>query len=133
MAHLSTVESSRVVKIEPSDIKYLVLELEKLRGSGVSKGFETQVSILLKRHGVNKSSKIFAIIERMRCLVDLMEDDRMRGWTLQGTVEGCTLTHEAVFAATATCRLIYRDEHFSFDPDEFFRVALRHTPGEAKA
>lgn len=130
---LSMIERAMAIKIKPSDIKFLVKEVEKLHGTDVSKGFETQAFILMKRYGKNKSAKIFAILERMHCLLALMEDERMRGWTLESQEPGCTLTHEAVFDATATCRLLDRDGHFAFDPDEFFELALKHTPAKTHA
>ena len=115
------VERAMNLKIKPSDIKFLVTEVEKLHGTDADKGYETQAFILMRRHG-KKPAKVFAILERMHCLLALMEDDRMRGWTLESDEPGCTLTHEAVFDATATCQLRDKDGHFSFNSDEFFRA-----------
>ncbi|HEX7360691.1 MAG TPA: hypothetical protein VF283_09380 [Bryobacteraceae bacterium] len=49
--------------------------------------------------------EIICVMERMRCLTALLSDDRMRGWTLQRVEDGCSLTNEAIFRATAKCRL----------------------------
>ena len=130
---LSLVEKAMGLKIKPSDIKFLVSEMAKLHDTDALKGFEAQVFILLKRHGKKKTDKIFAIVERMRCLLALMEDERMRGWTLEGLEPGCILTHEAVFDATASCRLRDKDGHFAFDPDEFFELALKYREAEGNA
>jgi hypothetical protein len=49
----------------------------------------------------------------------------MRGWTIERIEEGCLLTNEAVFTATALCSMQKEDERMHFDPDEFFDIGLR--------
>ena len=94
---LSLVEKAMGLRVKPSEITFLVSEMAKLHDTNALEGFEAQVFVLLKRHGKKKTHKLFAIVERMRCLLALMEDERMRGWTLEGLEPGCTLTHEARF------------------------------------
>jgi hypothetical protein len=61
----------------------------------------------------------------MRCLNDMLGDDRMRGWTIKGIEEGCLITNEAIFRAVAKCPLKASAKRTWFDADEFFNIALR--------
>jgi len=82
----------------------------------------------------NAVAKSFVITERLQCLGKLIEkkDARMRGWTMEGIEEGCLLTNEAVFTATALCPMKKDDERMHFDPDEFFDIVLRESESEGR-
>ena len=127
-----TIEAMSQVRVEPQEIIDLVSEMNKLHEDGVDVSLFSQIGILAEKypHG---SDKPFIIMERMQCLVALMEDDRMRGWTLDGIEPGCKLTSSAVFQATANSPLHGDDHRVWFEPDEFFAAALSVTPADGHA
>jgi hypothetical protein len=49
---------------------------------------------------------------------------------MEGIEEGCLLTNEAVFTATALCSMKKEDERMHFDPDEFFDIVLRESESQ---
>jgi hypothetical protein len=129
------LQESLKVKIKPSDMKFLIAELTRRRDEGQDCGFEAQCFILLNhyRNGKKKPIKMFATVERLRCLADIMKDERMRGWTMETNDPACILTHEAVFDATALCKLIEKDDKIAFDTDEFFDLVLKRVKPEGHA
>jgi hypothetical protein len=66
-------------------------------------------------------------------LSKLMKDDRMHGWTMETNDPKCVLTNSAVFDAVALCPLRVKDDHFYFDADEFFKIALEEVEPEGHA
>jgi hypothetical protein len=129
------MKATLTTKIKPSDVNFLITELTRRREGGEDCGFEAQAFILLHhyRKSKNKPIRMFATVERLRCLGEIMKDERMRGWTMQTKDPGCILTHEAVFDATALCRLVEKDEKLAFDTDQFFDLVLRRVEPEAHA
>jgi len=119
-------------KIQPEEIIYLVQEMAALHEDGREPDWDSSLMILVKRHP-GQPGKAHCIWERMRCLSEMAKDARMRGWTMNGPEEGCMLTSEAVFRATALCPLHAGDEEVRFDPDEFFSIVLSETPEEGRA
>jgi hypothetical protein len=116
-------------KITPEEIISLVKEMTRRREEGENVGYETAVFILCQRYDRNdqeQHDKAFVIMQRLDCLTKLTNanDNRMRGWTLEGKEEGCLFSNEAVFRATALCRIRRKDGHAYFDPDEFFDLVL---------
>jgi len=129
---VKSVEEAINTKIEPEEIIYLVKEMTRLRDEGHEPNWYTSIGILAERYR-NERGKPFCITERMECLAEMMKDPRMRGWSLDGPQEGCMITSEAVFTATAKCTLQANEKQFWFDADEFFNIALMSTPSEGSA
>src|ERR1035437_2083370 len=85
--------------IEPKEIVYLVTEMAKRHDEGAD--WYTQIAILADPYPM-PSERPFAISERMECLLEMLKDERMRGWSMEVPhTPDCILTHEAVFGATA--------------------------------
>ena len=119
-------------KVQPEEIIYLVQEMAKLHDEGRDPDWESSVLILVKRYP-GEPGKTHCISERMRCLLEMTKDVRMRGWTMEGPEEGCLLTSEAVFRAAALCPLHGGSRRVWFDADEFFSIALGEMPSEGRA
>lgn len=129
------IREIQAMKVAPEEITYLVHQMalrHQERGPG-EVDFYTAVAILAERYRDKEHDRPFCVMERMRCLTSLLSDDRMRGWTLQGVEDGCLLTNEAIFCATAKCPLRADAKRVWFDADEFFQIALSETPPEAIA
>jgi hypothetical protein len=110
-------------KIKPAEISDFVAEMAKRHEESRDTDWYAQVAILVGRYS-GRPKRPVAIMERMRCLVALMGDPRMRGWTMEAKDPECTITHEAVFFATATSPLHQIGEELRFDADEFFDIVL---------
>jgi hypothetical protein len=82
-----------------------------------------------------QTTKMFCITERMRCLVEMTKDDRVRGWSMQAVEKDCLLTNDAVFRGVALCPLKEDGEgkRMHFDPDEFFNIVLQESDSEGRA
>jgi len=128
----SNVKRILKMKIDPDDIIYLVRSMNEQRNEGLKPDFYSTIGILSDRcrgqHG-----KAFCIIERMQALAEIMKDERIRGWSFEGTEKGCPYAHEAVFIATAKCTLRGDGKRTWFDADEFFGIALAETESEGSA
>ena len=120
--------------ISTEEITYLVQEMARLHQERESRevDFYTAVAILAERYG-DDHDRCYCVMERMRCLRSLVGDERMKGWTIQGVENGCLLTNEVIFRATAKCPLRADAKRVWFDPDEFFNIALRETESEGSA
>jgi hypothetical protein len=122
--------------IEPEDIVHLVQEMTRLhdegRGEGRTPDMYSAIGILAERHR-GDVGKPACIMQRMRCLEEVMKDSRMRGWSFNGPEEGCKITSEAVFRATAICPLKATSKRLWFDADNFFEIVLRETDSEGNA
>jgi hypothetical protein len=132
----ASISEIQAMQIAPEEITYLVQELAQQhqeRGSGEIDDFHTAVAILAERYRDREPNRPLCVIERVRCLAALITDNRMCGWTLQGIEEGCLLTNEAIFRATAKCPLRADAERVWFDADEFFEIVLRETEPQARA
>ena len=99
----------------------------RLHDEGCETSWFTQIGILSELFP-DHSDEPYCIMERMQCLIKLMGEDRMRGWTMKTIDPTCTLTNRAVFTATATVPIRGDDNNRWFDADEFFAVALMDTP-----
>lgn len=126
------LESLQLCKIEPEDIIYLVREMGKRREEGNEVDFYTQIGILADKYS-DGSDKPAVIMERMQCLIALMDEDRMRGWTIECPNSEAIFTSGAVFRATAIAPLHGDDKRLWFEPDEFSAIALAETPEEGYA
>jgi hypothetical protein len=95
------------------------------------------LGVLLNRyaHKRNGGHRMFCIQTRMQCLGDLMKsnDPRLKGYTKDTNDPACTVTHAALFYATALCPLQIEKEHIWFDPEEFFDIALKNAESEGNA
>jgi hypothetical protein len=124
-------------KVTLAEILYVVKKMTRLHESGEKPDFESATFIIADRYRGKRDAvaKTFAIMERMLCLSKLMErkDERMRGWTIDAIEEGCMLTNEAVFTATALCPLKKNGERICFEPDDFFEIVLRESESEGRA
>lgn len=134
---LRSMDDLYSAKVKLEEILYVVTKMTRLHEDGEKPDFESAMFILAERYRGKRNAveKMFAITERMLCLSNLMKmnDDRMRGWTMDTIEEGCMLTNEAVFTATAICPLRKKAERMCFDPDEFFDIVLRESESEGKA
>ncbi len=124
------------MEIATEEVTYLVEEMAR-RHQEREPGevdFYTAVAILAERYvGTRDHHRSFCLMERMRCLTDLLRDERMRGWTIEAIEEGCLLTNEAIFQAVAKCPLKANTKRVWFDADEFFSIALSETEAEGRA
>jgi hypothetical protein len=125
-------------KITPDEIISLVKELNERREEGEKADYVAALWILFQRYdhdNEEQHDKAMVIMRRMECLVELAQrsDERMRGWTLEGKEEGCLLTNEAVFRATALCPIHRANDHAYFDADEFFNMVLGESVPEGSA
>jgi hypothetical protein len=128
----SIVDEALEARIEPEEILHLVTEMTKQHDEGQEVNWCTQVGILADRYP-RKSPKLFAITERMQCLIEVMKDPRMRGWTFEVADPNCLITNEAVFRATALAPLHLIKDRITFDPEEFFQLVLGESEPEARA
>lgn len=120
------------MQIEPEEVFHLVEEMAKAHDEDGETSWYTQVGILAERYP-NDSVRCICIMERMQCLIALGKDKRMRGWSMDTDDPKCTLTHQAVFRATAKARIYRKGKKLRFDPDEFFALTLNETPAEGNA
>jgi hypothetical protein len=131
-----SIRDIQAMEIATEEIAYLVDEMarqhqERKQGEV---DFYTAVAILAERYRERQDHhRSFCVMERMRCLTDLLGDDRIRGWTIQGIEEGCLLTNEAIFRAVAKCPLKAAAKRLWFDPDEFFDIALSEMESAGRA
>jgi hypothetical protein len=130
--HRTIVDEALEAQIEPQEILHLVTEMTKRHGEGQEVNWYTQVGILADRFP-GKSPKLFAISQRMQCLIEVMKDPRMRGWTFEVADPNCLITNEAVFRATALAPLHLTKDRITFDPEEFFLIVLGESEPEARA
>jgi hypothetical protein len=125
------------LKISPDEIIYLVEEMAKRHDQSEKPDFYTSMAIMLDRYKGQKGAadRMFSISTRMHCLSDLMEteDPRWSGWSKLTSDPACIVTHKAIFDATALCPLRIDQERTYFDPDEFFKIALKHAESEGNA
>jgi hypothetical protein len=124
-------------KVKPEEILSVVTTMSRLHEEGKNPDFHTAMFLVTDRYKGKRNAveKSFVIIERLQCLGKLlkMKDERLRGWTMEGIEEGCLLTNDVVFRATALCSLKKEDERMHFDPDEFFDIVLRESESEGRA
>lgn len=118
--------------IESEEIIHLVQEMAKLREEGQDTNWYTSIGILAERYKDDRDRAV-CISERMMCLTNVMNDDRMRAWTRKPDGKEYVLTNQAAFIAAAKCPLRYKDEKLFFDPEEFFQIALAESPAEGEA
>ena len=131
-----SIRDIQTMEVATEEITYLVEEMSRQhqeREPG-EVDFYTAVAILAERYrDTQDHHRSFCVIERMRCLTDLLRDERMRGWTIQGIEEGCLLTNQAIFRAVAKCPLNANAKRVWFDADVFFNIALSETESEGRA
>jgi hypothetical protein len=124
-------------RVKPEEILYVVREMSRLRDEGEEPDWYSMMFILKDRYEGEKEQvvKLFCISERMRCLVDMTKDARMRGWSMKAIQKDCLLTNEVVFRGVALCPM-KRDEdgrRMHFDPDVFFDIVLQECESEGRA
>jgi hypothetical protein len=130
-----SIREIQKMNIADEEILYLVEEMGRLhqeRQAG-DVGWYSAVGILADRYGTNSHSRCFCILQRMESFQALLGDERMRGWTVPGIEDGSMFTKAAIFRAVARCPLLADSKRTWFDPDEFFRIALRETESEGTA
>ena len=126
------LEALSTMVIEPEEIFYLVKEMSRHHEEGREADWEVSVLILISRYPKDPD-RALCIAERMRCLREIMKDDRMGGWSLKTNDPECSMTNEAVFRSVAKCPLRTDADHIWFDPDEFFDLTLREVESEGNA
>jgi hypothetical protein len=120
------------IELSPSEILDLVGEMAELHEEGEHPDWFAAAAITV-RNFHSSSDKAFCIMERMGCLVAIMKDSRMRGWTIKKADEEFVFTRYSVFAATAKCALQINEKRIFFNPEEFFSIALTETDSEGRA
>lgn len=136
MAKHKTWDDLYTTKVKAEEILYVVTNMSRLHEDEKNPNFYTAMFIVTDHYKGKKNAveKSFVIIERLQCLTRLIEkkDARMRGWTMEGVEEGCLLTNEAVFTATALCPMKKKEDErwMNFDPDEFFDIVLRESESQ---
>jgi hypothetical protein len=122
--------------VEPEEILYVVTSMTRLHEEGKNPDFNAAMSIITDRYKKKKNGveKSFAIIQRIHCLLRVLEskDERMRGWTTDSVDKDCMLTNQAVFTATALCPMKKNGAQMCFDADEFFDIVLRESDAEGR-
>ena len=118
--------------ITPEEIFYVVEVLARQHRERDDVDFYTMIGVLAERYQQD-SRRSFCVMQRMRCTVELVQDKRMKGWTIQGIEDGCLLTNEAIFRAAAKCPMRATAKRIWFDPDEFFSIALSETEAVGRA
>jgi hypothetical protein len=132
------IDDLYATKVKLEELLYLTKKMTRLHDDGEKPGFEAAAFILSERYRGKKNAvgKAFAIMERMNALARLMKmnDERMRGWTMDTIEPECMLTNDAVFKATAICPLRKDSEQrVSFDADEFFEIVLKEADVKGRA
>jgi hypothetical protein len=129
------IREIQAMQVMPEEITYFVQQLAQQQQDRVAgdADFYTVVAMLAERYQGADQHRSFCVMERMRCLVHLMSDERMRGWTVKSIDEDRLFTNEAIFRATAKCPLHADATQVWFDADEFFQVALSETQPQARA
>jgi hypothetical protein len=121
-------------KVKPKEILSLVQEMSRLHEEGETPDYYSALAILCQRYKGRKLrtriDKTFVIMERMQCLLKVMKDERMRGWTMEAIDPDCMLTNTAIFTATALCPIKKVGDERCFDADEFFDIVLRECDTE---
>jgi hypothetical protein len=135
---MKTMDDLYMTDVKLEELLYLLKKMTRLQDGGEKPCFESAAFILSERYRGKKNAvgKTFAIMERMNALAKLMRinDERMRGWTMETTEPECLLTNDAVFKATAICPLRKDSEQrMSFDVDEFFEIVLKEADSEGRA
>ena len=116
--------------IEPEELAFLVQEMTRQEEEGRT-GLHTVMCILAQRYS-GDHERAFCVHVRVRCLISLLDDPRMRGWSPQTAESGCRMT-QAAFHAAAICPLRLANERYYFNADEFFRIAFQGLKPEASA
>ena len=134
MRQTMSFDIARVPPASVEDILYLVQELDRRHQEGEEDiGFETAAMIIIARYP-GQVERVHAIMERMRLLPTMMDDPRMKGWTMDKR-EDSVLTNETVFRAVAKCP-VQSDraaDRSYFESDEFFKIVLDENPAEGTA
>lgn len=123
MAKRKTVGDIQNLVVETRELTDLVQEINKDDHEDGQTDWYTAVAILANRYK-GDPDRAFCVLKRIECLLALMKEPRMRGWSVETTEPGCVVTHHAAFEAAARCPLRLSGDHFYFNPDEFFRIAL---------
>jgi len=131
-----TYEELYATKVKPEEILYIVNKMTRLREQGQKPDLDAAMFILTDHYKGKKNAvdKVFVITERLQCLANLIKlnDERMRGWTMEAVEPDCMITNTAVFTATAFCQLNREKDRPYFDPDEFFDICLRECESEGR-
>ncbi len=126
------IQEAMDLTIDPEEILYVVTEMTRRHDKREAPDWFTSIGVLVERYP-GDVERVFCITERMRCLVQMMKDSRMRRWTVDAKDPSCSITNEAVFRAAAKCPLVLRKKRMSFDADEFFRIVLEESDSEGTA
>lgn len=120
------------MQIKPEEIVYLVKEMASRHDANGKADWYTQVGILADRYP-NDSLRSFCLMERMQCLIGMMKDSRMKGWSMDVDDPKCILTNDAVFRATALAPMYVNGQRLRFKADEFFDLVLNEASSEGNA
>lgn len=135
----SSVRCDRALQlnISPDEITGLVQAMVERYDQYGQADFRISSVILAERYKGRRNAldRMFCITTRMQCLVDLIRsnDPRLKGYTKSANDPSCTVTHSAMFYATALCPVRLSGEHTWFDSDEFFDIVLRQVEPEGNA
>jgi uncharacterized protein HemY len=120
--------------IKPEEIFDLFEEMAQYcEKTGEKPGLDTALAILFEKYKKRKNAveRVFAISERLKCLVRLTKDKRMREWTRKTDDPDCIEIHSTVGGATARCTVKFEGNNSYFDPEEFFQIVQEQQEAES--
>jgi hypothetical protein len=123
--------SLKTLVITPDEILDLVEAVDRRRAEGRADPFGTPIAVLNEKYP-DDLFRTVAILERMRCMSEVMRDDRMRAWRWTDA-NGRPIIHDAVFRVTATAPIRWGHQPIRFDPEVFLKLVLAEAPPEASA
>jgi hypothetical protein len=126
----TTEEELKNTRIRPEEIIHLVDEVSRRSEAGYEVSWIMQIAIMAEKFPGDLSKGV-VIMQHLQCMIALVDDPRMKGWSFEPKEEpGCLLAREAVFRATALAPIHITNEQAHFDADEFFALALSETPSQ---
>jgi hypothetical protein len=119
------------IEIDPRELLLLMAEMELLEDESKEKEVYKKASHIIERYP--DTIRASAVIKRLGAMNEMMEDPRMRGWVVQLNEPEAYRTDDAVIRAAALCPLKARGETLYFNANEFFRIVLEQSEGDAEA
>jgi hypothetical protein len=117
--------------IKPDEIIELVEAVDRRKAEGRADPFSTPLAVLKEKHP-DDTFRAVVIMERMRCMSEVMKDERMSAWKWKDA-DDRPMIHDAVFRVTAIAPIRWGRRTVRFDPDEFLKLVLSEAPPEATA
>ena len=126
---MSTVEFLNSVVVTKDELWRLSKEAEKVQGSDTA----SEGMFLIARQYKGQPQKASAIWFRMQALVQFIQTETARGWTLPKGADGAIPTMEAVFAAAAVHPLVQIGNEVMFEHESFSEQVLRLAEAEGQS